>query len=135
MTTTTFTAYEVAAMTGAVYRTMMKWVERGLLNPEGARRGHRRPTTWHEKDVREAAVLSACRKAGYSLQGLRRAIEYLRSLGHNPLSTGTFVAVRTGNGDPAELVKICDDGEALALIRQPGQVVLPLWPIEGNDDS
>jgi len=104
----------------------MNWVEQGLLNPEGARRGRRYPSTWSAKDLREATVLTACRRAGFSLQRLRRAIEYLRSLGHNPLSTGEFIVVGTGKGEPAELIKVCDSGEALALIRDPGQVVMPL---------
>ncbi len=116
----------VAAQIGIPYRTLMGWMEAGFLSPENARQGHRRETVWHAKDVREATVLAACRRAGFSLQKMRRAIEYLRSLGHNPLSSGQFVVVGTGTGEPSELIKICDSGEALALIHNTGQVVMPL---------
>lgn len=123
---------QVAILVGVPRRTLAHWVSLGLLNPEGARRGRRNPALWHAKDIREATVLAACRLAGYSLQKLRGAAEYLKSIGHNPFSTGDFVVVSTGDGEPGELIKICTDGEALALIRQPGQVIMAL-PIEGRD--
>lgn len=130
----THTAAQVAHAVACPYRTLMYWVEKGLLNPEGARRGRRYPTTWHPTDVHEASILAALRRAGFSLQKLREALAYLRSVGHNPLSSGQFIVIRLGNGTPSELVKICREGEALALIRQRGQLVLPLWtPEEGAE--
>lgn len=126
-------AYEVAGQVRVPYRTLMNWVENGLLTPEGAGRGHRHPTTWHPKDLREASVLAALRRAGFSMQRLRQALDYLKSLGHNPMSTGRFIVVRGGRGHPRELIKICEDGqEALALIREQGQMLLPLLP-EGKE--
>jgi len=131
---TTYNSYEVAGRVGVSYRTLMRWVQHNILNPEGARRGHRFPTTWHRKDLREASVLAACLRAGFSLQRMRKALNYLRGIGHNPLSTGDFLVIRLGNGgDPSELVKICDTGEALALIQQPGQLVMRLQPIGGDE--
>ena len=123
----TYTAYEVAQELNVPYRTVMNWVQHELLNPEGARRGHRRPTTWHSKDMREASVLAGLRLAGFSLQRIRKAVAYLRSLGQNPMSTGEFLVVRTAEGNPADVIKFCDEGEALSLIRQRGQLVMPLW--------
>lgn len=122
-----YTAAQAAQLLGMPYRTLMAWAEGGLLNPEGARRGRRYPTTWHEKDVREASVLVALRRVGFSLQRLREAMDYLRSLGHNPMSSGRFLVVRTGDGHLSELLKFCDTGEAIALLQRPGQLVLPLW--------
>lgn len=130
----TYTGYEVARKCGIPYRSLQNWVEQGLLNPEGCRRGQRRPATWHGKDLREAGVLAACRRAGFSLQKLHKAVVWLRRAGHNPMSTGTFVVVKMGNGGhPSELIKFCDTGEALALVQQPGQLVLPLLPIKGDE--
>ena len=132
--TDTYTAYQVAERVGVAYRSLMRWVQRGILNPEGARRGHRNETTWHDKDLREASVLAGCLRAGFSMQKMGKALEYLRGIGHNPMSTGDFLVIRLGNGaDPSELVKICDTGEALALVRQPGQLVMRLQPIEGDE--
>ena len=124
---TTYLAREVAEIHGLPYRTLMHWVEGGLLNPEGARRGHRYATTWHEKDLREASVLAGLRRAGFSLQRLGEAVDYLRSIGHNPMSTGEFLVVRTVEGEPADVIKFCDTGEVIALLRRPGQLVFPLW--------
>jgi len=131
---TTYTAYEVAGRVSVAYRSLMRWVQRGILNPEGARRGHRNETTWHDKDLREASVLAGCLRAGFSMQKMGKALNYLRSIGHNPLSTGEFLVIRLGNGaDLSELVKVCDTGEALALVRQPGQLVMRLQPIGGDE--
>ena len=122
-----YTAAEVAEMVGRPYSTLMRWVQDRLLHPQGARGGHRRPTTWHAKDIREASILSALRRAGYSLHRLRGAMAYLRSLGQNPFSSGEFIVIRHGDGPPSELVKLCDTGQVIALIRNRGQLVLPLW--------
>lgn len=125
--TRTYTAYEVADLLGMPYRTLMSWVEHGLLNPENARRGHRRATIWHATHVREASVLNALRMAGFSLQQLFAARDYLISLGHNPLSTGDFLVMRGARGNCKDIVKICDTGEAVSLLAQRGQLLLPLW--------
>lgn len=125
--TVAYTGYQVAELVGVPYRSLMRWVEAGLLNPEGARRGHRNPATWHDKDLHEASVLAACRLIGFSMQKMRKVMTYLKSVGQNPLSSGEFVCLYTGDGEPAELIKFCESGEVLALVRKPGQVVLPLW--------
>jgi len=122
-----YTAHAVAELLRVPYSTLMRWVGVGLLAPEGARGGRRRATTWRVKDVREASILVALRRAGFSLQRLRAAMAYLRSIGHNPMSTGEFLVVRGGDGEPADLIKVCSSGEAIDLIRRRGQMVLPLW--------
>ncbi len=127
-----FTAQEVAELTGTPYGSLMYWVKEHLLNPEGARAGRRRATIWHDKDLREAAILNGLRRAGLSLQQLRRAIEYLRSVGHNPLSTGQFLVVSNQDGEPQDVIKLCDEGEAIDLLKQPGQLVLRLWDGDGD---
>ncbi len=123
----TYTASEVASKVGVPYRTLMNWLEHGLLNPARARSGHGVQTEWRAKDVREASVLNSLRRAGFSLQNIKKAHAYLRSIGHNPMSSGQFIVIRTGKGEPKDIVKICDEGEAMALLRDRGQLVLPLW--------
>jgi len=125
-----YSAQEVARLSDTNYRTLMRWVNEGLLRPEGANRGYGWATTWEAKDVREASILSALRRAGFSLQRLREAIEYLRSLGHNPLSTGEFIVVKRGDGAPKDVIKLCDTGEAMALLKDRGQLVFPIWVAE-----
>jgi len=123
----TYMAAQVADMVGVPYRTLMDWVAHELLNPLNARSGQRIQTAWRPKDVREASVLANLRRAGFSLQNIKRACAYLRSLGHNPMSTGEFIVIRTGKGEPRDIVKFCDTGEAVALVKDRGQLVLPLW--------
>jgi DNA-binding transcriptional MerR regulator len=112
----------------------MQWVQYGLLHPEGANRGRRYTTTWREKDAREASILAALRTAGFSLQRLRQAIDYLRDLGHNPMSTGEFIVIRRSGGEPADVIKITDSGEAIPLLRDRGQLVMPLWRPDQNSE-
>ena len=62
------TSADAAAALGLPYRTLMGWVESGLLEPELApgpyRDGHKRPARlWTEKNLREAAVLIRLRRA------------------------------------------------------------------------
>ena len=122
MSGATHTGYEVAEIVGIPYRSLMNWVELSLLNPEGARRGKRWPTTWHDKDLREAAILAACWRAGFSRQKLCRVASYLKSVSHN---VGEFIAVKTGKRELAELISFCDVGDVVSLLRE-GHIVLPL---------
>lgn len=122
-----YTSFEVAQMAGVQYRTLMYWVAFGLLNPVNARAGKRKDTIWIDKDVREASMLNCLRRAGFSLQRLRQAMDYLRSINHNPLSTGDFIVVRTREGEPQDVIKICDSGEAFQLLHHVEQLVMPLW--------
>lgn len=125
---TTYTAAEVAEKVGVPYRSLMYWVEHDMLNPTNARRGQRVETVWHTKDVREASVLANLRRAGFSLQQLKEAMAYLRSLGQNPMSTGEFIVVTVaGERKPTDIVKFCTTGEAVSLVKDRGQLVLPLW--------
>ena len=123
------TSADAAAALGLPYRTLMGWVESGLLEPELApgpyRDGHKRPArVWAEKNLREAAVLIRLRRALVPLRQIRAAMEHLRACGQNPFSTGKFLVM--GNPRrPGSVIKVCDSGELRDLIAL-GQFVLPL---------
>ncbi len=119
---------DAAAVIGIPYRTAAYWVETGVIRPKGyvGKSGAEIPFT--VKDVRELAILAQLREV-LPLQALRKALKYLRGLGHNPLSTGRF-AVLSGPRGKRRLVKICDDGTALELLTRPGQLILPLEDID-----
>jgi hypothetical protein len=68
------------------------------------------------KQLRELRTLVALRQV-LSLQALKKAAVTLRAMGFNPFSTGQFAVVEGG-----ELVRLVDEDEAVALIRQPGQI-------------
>lgn len=129
----TYLATDVAAMVDVPYSTLMRWLSQGLLNPTNARQGQSIQTYWGAKDVREASVLANLRRAGFSLQRLRRAMEYLRSVGHNPFSSGQFIAITKADGEPADIVKVVNEQEAIELLRHPGQLVMRLWSEDRGD--
>jgi DNA-binding transcriptional MerR regulator len=127
-TTGTFTSAQVAIRADVSYRSLMRWAEQGLLDPARADTGKAKsPLVWTAKHLREATVLGQLRAHKLPLQTIRKVMDYLRSIGHNPLSTGEFICI----GKPSRsgtVVKVCTDGEVLDLIKR-GQLVLPLEPI------
>jgi DNA-binding transcriptional MerR regulator len=125
----TYSSRDVAQTAGVPYRTLMRWVEAGLLRPKGYTGRQRVAVSWTAKDVREAVILAGLRACQLSLQQVRQVLRYLRKIGQNPLSSGTFLVLVNRRGKPHELVKLCDGGQALNLMKNGrGQLMLPLWP-------
>jgi len=124
-----YTSQQVAERAGVPYRTLMRWVEQGLIRPV-VYGGRGKKTLFSKKDFLEAAILARLR-GFFSLQQLRQALEYLRSLGHNPLSKGDFLVVRDVRGERL-LLKLCEKGEVIQVIEEdPGQLRLfPIFDIE-----
>jgi len=124
-----YTSRQVAERAGVPYRTLMRWVEQGLIRP-AVYGGRGQKTLFSKKDFREVAILARLR-GFFSLQQLRQALEYLRSLGHNPLSKGDFLVVRDVRGERL-LLKLCDKGEVIKVLEEnPGQLRLfPIFDIE-----
>ncbi len=115
-----WTSEEVAEKINVPYRTLMRWQQEQLIQPERAGKHQKSAALWSQKNLREARVIATLRSQGVSLQKTRRAMEYLRSIGHNPFSTGSFLALAEGG----EVLKIMSDSEALSVLRKPGQRVL-----------
>jgi DNA-binding transcriptional MerR regulator len=124
-----YTTQQVAEQAGVTYRTLMRWIEQGLILP--AVRGNRgQQTLLTKKGFREVAILAKLREF-LSLQQLRQAIDDLRTQVHNPMSTGDFAVVRDLRGERS-LLKICERGEVIELLEtHPGQLRLfPMFDIE-----
>ncbi len=100
---------EAAEKAGVPYPTAARWLQQGVVKADG---GGTRSTPWEcgKKQIRELKILDRLRDA-ISFQKLRKAAEYLESIGHNPYSSGTFAVV---NDDG--LVKLTDRGEAVQLL-------------------
>jgi DNA-binding transcriptional MerR regulator len=101
--------------------TLTRWIIAGLVTPENWRRKQGENVAITSKELRELAVVRDLRRAGVSLQAIRRAADTLRALGCNPFSRGRFIAVDRGE----EIIRVVDDAEAIALLRG-GQLVMGL---------
>ena len=125
-----YTSRQVAEQAGIPYRTLMRWVQEGLIRPAVYSGGRGQKVFFSKKDFREVAILARLR-GFFSLQQLQQVLDYLRSLGHNPLSKGDFLVVRDVRGERL-LLKLCDKGEVIqALEENPGQLRLfPIFDIE-----
>ncbi len=120
-------AREVARMLGIPYRTLMHWVATGLVAPEAVGEvGGRRRVRFGSKDLHEVRLIAELRRHLSGPQ-LRDALNYLRRLGHNPLSTGRFMVVELYSGRK-EFIKVVGSQEAIRLLRQEPLSQRPLIP-------
>lgn len=95
----------------------MHWVSTGLVAPVALvqTRGRRR-VRFRPEDIREVRLIAELRRHLSGPQ-LRNALNYLRRLGHNPLSTGRFMVVELYSGRK-EFIKVVGNREAIRLIQQ-----------------
>lgn len=128
----TYLAAQVADMVGVPYRTLMDWVAHELLNPLNARSGQRIQTAWRPKDVREASVLANLRRAGFSLQNIKRACAGWERRG---MPDGDFVVFRIGKGEPDDVMMFCDEDEARRQLGNPGRLVMRVWSADKGDGA
>ena len=125
----TYTLSKAAQLAGVPQPTATRWIQAGVIRPEGyvGRQGAK--VRLGEKEVEELRTLAALRRAGLTFQALRKAAEELRRLGFNPFSGGLAgFAVVAGPRGRQDLVKIIDPSEATNVSGVPGQTVLvPLF--------
>jgi len=126
-----FGVSELSRRTGVPYATLNKWIRKDVIKPEGYREwAFEGYAMWFtEKTVREVLLLRKLRKIGVSFQKIREAAKILRSYGHNPFSSGTFIAF-TQKGLPMSLVKI-KDGKIIELVgKYKSELLFPLWNVK-----
>jgi DNA-binding transcriptional MerR regulator len=121
----------VAAQLGIPYRTLMYWVESGLVRPHTYPARRRTPVRFSNKDVKEVGRLAQLRKYLRG-QSLRDALNRLRAMGHNPLSQGDFLVLESRKGKRA-LVKIMQNNEAIELLNSQPETQLRLIPLTGDE--
>jgi DNA-binding transcriptional MerR regulator len=105
-----FTSNEVVTLTGITARQLQWWDERGIVVPE--RQGHRRLYAWDE--LVTVAVICQLRRRGFSLQGMRKVIRFLRQ------EFGTSLATAVSGTSDYHLLT---DGTNLFLRTSARQVV------------
>jgi DNA-binding transcriptional MerR regulator len=69
-----FSSREVVAFTGITPRQLQWWDERGIVVP--ARSGHKR--MYSLEDLSEVAVICELRRRGFSLQRMRKVVQFLQ---------------------------------------------------------
>ena len=115
-----YSAIAVAQKIGTPYRTLMEWVAKGIVRPALYTPG-KRTTFFSQENVREILILRALREH-LSLQQIRSALDDLRQIGHNPLSTGDFIVARNVRGERL-MLKICNEDQIIELLRQRPQMI------------
>lgn len=117
-----FALRKAASIAGIPYPTAARWIQQGLIHPPGYVGKQWATVPLGVKELRELCNIAQLRQV-LSMQALRRAAAFLRQHGHNPYSSGRFMLLDGPRGQK-ELVKICDSGEAMELLKHPGQTVL-----------
>jgi DNA-binding transcriptional MerR regulator len=121
----------VAAQLGIPYRTLMYWVETGLVRPHTYTGRRRTPVQFSDKDVKEVARLAQLRRYLRG-QSLRDVLNTLRAMGHNPLSQGDFLVVENRKGK-RNVIKIMQNNEAIQLLHAQPDRQLRLIPLTGDE--
>lgn len=121
-----WTARSLARLTGVPAPTLATWVSSGLITPEQYGRG-RGGHTIGVSGLMELAAIIELRKAGFSLQSIRRAVENLRGLsGHIRPLAGLTLVVAGGDivwKDADELSMM-----PISALHKPGQRLM-IFPI------
>jgi DNA-binding transcriptional MerR regulator len=105
-----FSSQEVIALTGVTARQLQWWDERGVVKPE--RVGHRR--LYSMQNVMEMAVICELRRKGFSLQGVRKVMRFLKR------EVGKGLAEIVGRNSDVHLLT---DGTHLYLETSARQIV------------
>jgi DNA-binding transcriptional MerR regulator len=121
----------VASQLGIPYRTLMYWVETGLVNPHTHTGRRRTPVLFSEKDVKEVGRLAQLRRYLRG-QSLRDVLNTLRAMGHNPLSQGDFLVLENRKGQ-RNVIKIMHNNEAIQLLHAQSDRQLRLIPLTGDE--
>jgi DNA-binding transcriptional MerR regulator len=121
----------VATQLGIPYRTLMYWVETGLIRPHAYSGRRRTPVQFSDKDVKEIGRLVQLRKFLRG-QSLREVLSRLREMGHNPLSQGDFLVLENRKGQ-RNVIKIMHNNEAIQLLHAQPDLQLRLIPLTGDE--
>jgi DNA-binding transcriptional MerR regulator len=126
-----YNSHTVAAQLGIPYRTLMYWVETGLIRPHTYSGRRRTPVMFSDKDVKEIGRLAQLRRYLRG-QSLRDVLNRLREMGHNPLSQGDFLVLENRHGR-RNVIKIMHNNEAIQLLHTQPDTQLRLIPLSGDE--
>lgn len=127
----TYDSRTVASQIGIPYRTLMYWVETGLIQPHEYSGRRRTPVRFSDDDVREIGRLAELRK-NLRGQSLRDVLSRLRAMGPKPLSQGDFLVLENRKGQ-RNVIRILQNNEAQQLMSDPRDDQLKLIPLTGDE--
>jgi len=110
-----FNTVEASRLLDIKRETIKSWLDAGLVKPVFRGFRHRMPVKLDGKNLRELAVINGLRKAGVSMQHVKKAAAYLKTKGHNPMSKGQFL-VQSQTGKKA-VFKIMGENEVIDLSK------------------
>ena len=117
---------QISCETGVSDATLQYWARTGLIDPAVYKYGRGTTTMGDKKNLHELQVLAQLRHV-MSLQALRKAVKYLRSIGHNPMSRGQFAVI---DAKKRILIKIIDQQVLQTVGIEQGQLLLPMGEFE-----
>lgn len=121
----------VASQLGIPYRTLMYWVETGLIEPHEYAGRRRTPVRFSDDDVREVGRLAQLRKHLRG-QSLRDVLNKLRAMGPRPLSQGDYLLLENRKGQ-RNLIRIMQNNEAVQLLNAQPDSQMQLIPLTGDE--
>ena len=121
----------VASQLDIPYRTLMYWVETGLIQPHEYSGRRRTPVRFSVDDVREVGRLAQLRKYLRG-QSLRDVLNRLRAMGSNPLSQGDFLVLENRKGQ-RNVIRIMQNNEAIHLMNTQPDSQMQLIPLTGDE--
>ncbi|MDE0205709.1 MAG: MerR family transcriptional regulator [Candidatus Tectomicrobia bacterium] len=121
----------VASQLGIPYRTLMYWVETGLIEPHEYSGRRRTPVRFSDDDVREVGRLAELRKHLRG-QSLRDVLNRLRAMGPRPLSQGDYLLLENRKGQ-RNVIRIMQNNEAVQLLNAQPDSQMQLIPLTGDE--
>ncbi|MDE0204722.1 MAG: MerR family transcriptional regulator [Candidatus Tectomicrobia bacterium] len=121
----------VASQLGIPYRTLMYWVETGLIEPHEYSGRRRTPVRFSDDDVREVGRLAQLRKHLRG-QSLRDVLNKLRAMGPRPLSQGDYLLLENRKGQ-RNLIRIMQNNEAVQFLNAQPDSQMQLIPLTGDE--
>ena len=121
----------VASQLGIPYRTLMYWVETGLIEPHEYSGRRRTPVRFSDDDVREVGRLAQLRKHLRG-QSLRDVLNKLRAMGSKPLSQGDYLLLENRKGQ-RNVIRIMQNNEAVQLLNAQLDSQMQLIPLTGDE--